>query len=52
MKIRIKAVKFDADSKLEEFIQKKVNKLGRFFDDIINAEVFLNLKIRQIWKIK
>jgi putative sigma-54 modulation protein len=44
MKIRIKAVKFDADSKLEDFIQKKVSKLGRFFDDIINAEVFLKLE--------
>ena len=44
MKIRIKAVKFDADSKLEHFIQKKVSKLGRFFDDIINAEVFLKLE--------
>ena len=44
MNIRIKAVKFDADSKLEDFIQKKVNKLGRFFDDIINAEVFLKLE--------
>jgi putative sigma-54 modulation protein len=44
MNIRIKAVKFDADSKLEDFIQKKVSKLGRFFDDIINAEVFLKLE--------
>ncbi len=44
MKIRIKAVKFDADSKLEDFIQKKVSKLGRFFDDIINAEVFLKVE--------
>jgi len=44
MNIRIKAVKFDADSKLEDFIQKKVSKLGRFFDDIITAEVFLKLE--------
>jgi putative sigma-54 modulation protein len=44
MNIRIKAVKFDADSKLEDFIQKKVSKLGRFFDDIITAEVFLKVE--------
>ncbi len=44
MNIRIKAVKFDADSKLEDFIQKKVSKLGKFFDDIITAEVFLKLE--------
>jgi putative sigma-54 modulation protein len=47
MNIRIKAVKFDADSKLEDFIQKKVSKLGRFFDDIITAEVFLKLENTQ-----
>jgi putative sigma-54 modulation protein len=43
MNIRINAVKFDADTKLVEFIEKKVSKLGRYFDDIINAEVFLKL---------
>lgn len=44
MNIRINAVRFDADTKLEEFIQKKVSKLGRYFDEIINAEVFLKLE--------
>jgi putative sigma-54 modulation protein len=44
MNIRINAVKFDADTKLVEFINKKVGKLARYFDDIINAEVFLKLE--------
>jgi putative sigma-54 modulation protein len=44
MNIRINAVRFDADAKLEEFIEKKVSKLARYFDDIINAEVFLRLE--------
>jgi putative sigma-54 modulation protein len=44
MNIRINAVRFDADTKLEEFIEKKVSKLARYFDDIINAEVFLRLE--------
>jgi putative sigma-54 modulation protein len=44
MNIRINAVKFDADTKLEQFIEKKVSKLGRYFDDIISAEVFLKLE--------
>jgi putative sigma-54 modulation protein len=44
MNIRINAVRFDTDSKLEQFIQKKVNKLAQYFDDIINAEVFLRLE--------
>jgi putative sigma-54 modulation protein len=44
MNIRINAVRFDADSKLEEFIEKKVSKLTRYFDDIVSAEVFLKLE--------
>jgi putative sigma-54 modulation protein len=44
MNIRINAVKFVADAKLEEFIEKKVSKLARYSDDIINAEVFLKLE--------
>jgi len=44
MNIRINAVRFDADAKLEQFIQKKVSKLSRYFDEIINAEVFLKLE--------
>jgi len=44
MNIRINAVRFDADSKLEQFIEKKVKKLAQYFDDILNAEVFLRLE--------
>jgi putative sigma-54 modulation protein len=44
MNIRINAVRFVADTKLEKFIEKKVSKLARYFDDIINAEVFLKLE--------
>ena len=44
MNVRINAVKFDADEKLEQFIEKKVSKLARYFDEIIDAEVFLKLE--------
>jgi len=44
MNIRINAVRFDADNKLEQFIEKKVKKLAQYFDDILNAEVFLRLE--------
>ena len=44
MNVRINAVRFDADTKLVEFIEKKVSKLARYFDDIITAEVFLKLE--------
>ena len=44
MNVRINAVRFDADTKLVEFIEKKVSNLARYFDDIINADVFLKLE--------
>jgi putative sigma-54 modulation protein len=43
MEIIINSVHFDADKKLIEFVNKKVNKLDIFFDGIINAEVTLKV---------
>lgn len=43
MNIRINAIHFDASAQLESFIEKKVNKLDRFFDEIISVEVFLKV---------
>ncbi|MDR3235381.1 MAG: ribosome-associated translation inhibitor RaiA [Prevotellaceae bacterium] len=43
MEVRIQSVKFDADVKLTNYVQKKVEKLDRFFDGIIAAEVVLSL---------
>lgn len=43
MNLNIQSIHFDADTKLLEFIQKKVNKLETFNDRIINGEVFLKL---------
>lgn len=43
MEIRIQAINFDASEQLEAFIQKKVTKLQKFFDEILSAEV--NLKV-------
>jgi putative sigma-54 modulation protein len=44
MDIKISSVHFDADKKLLEFIDKKVNKLVKFYEDIIGAEVTLRLE--------
>jgi putative sigma-54 modulation protein len=44
MNIKIHSIHFDADVKLIEFIEQKVNKLQQFYEDIINAEVFLRLE--------
>lgn len=43
MNIKIQSIHFDADTKLIEFVQEKVNKLGRYYDGIIGGEVFLKL---------
>ncbi|MDH6342329.1 putative sigma-54 modulation protein [Parabacteroides sp. PFB2-12] len=43
MEIRIQAIHFDASEQLEAFIQKKVSKLEKFYDDIQSAEVTLKV---------
>ena len=43
MKVMINSVHFKADSKLEEFITQKVEKLCAKHSDVINAEVTLKL---------
>jgi len=44
MNIKVNSVRFDADQKLIDHVQKKVSKLCQFFDGIIGAEVFLRLE--------
>lgn len=43
MEIRVQSIKFNADQKLLDFIDKKVSKLSKFFEDVIRAEVVLSL---------
>ncbi len=43
MDIRIQSVKFDADQKLLDFIDKKVSKLSKFYDEVVSCEVTLSL---------
>lgn len=44
MKITVQSIHFTADVKLLDFIQKKVDKLETFFDQIISGEVYLKLE--------
>lgn len=44
MKIRVQSIHFNADQKLLDFIQKKMDKLDLFFDQIISGEVYLRLE--------
>lgn len=43
MDINIHSIHFDADAKLLDFVNNKLEKLSTFFDKIIDAEVFLRL---------
>jgi putative sigma-54 modulation protein len=43
MNLKVQSIHFDADSKLVDFIQKKVDKLETYFDKMVDGEVFLRL---------
>lgn len=43
MNVQIQSVKFDADQKLVDFINAKMDKLERFAERVTSAEVFLKL---------
>lgn len=43
MEIKIKSIHFDATEKLQEFITKKLNRLGRHFENVTKAEVNLTV---------
>jgi putative sigma-54 modulation protein len=44
MDIKVNSVRFDADQKLIDHVNKKVGKLSQFFEGIIGAEVYLRLE--------
>lgn len=41
MKLQIQSINFDADAKLLAFIEEKCAKLSKFFDRIVDGQVFL-----------
>ena len=43
MDIKINAIHFEATEKLNDFINKKVEKLGKYNEEIANAEVVLKV---------
>jgi putative sigma-54 modulation protein len=44
MQVKIQSIHFDADQKLLDFIQEKVDKLGHYYDGVMGGEVFLRLE--------
>lgn len=43
MDVNIQTVRFEADTKLLDYINKKIEKLQTFYDKIIKVDVFLKL---------
>lgn len=43
MKLQVHSIHFNADAKLIDFIQKKLDKLETFYDRLVDGEVFLRL---------
>ncbi len=43
MNVKIQTVHFEADAKLTDHVNKKIQKLNTFHDKIISVEVFLKL---------
>ena len=43
MNVNIQTVHFDADQKLIQYVNQKIEKLPQFHDRIINVDVFLKL---------
>jgi len=44
MNTKIQSVHFDADKKLLEFIQERINKLTNYYDGIISSDVTLRIE--------
>lgn len=48
MKLQIQSIHFDADKKLLDFIQKKLDKLETFYDKITEGDVYLRVENEEI----
>jgi putative sigma-54 modulation protein len=44
MKVNVHAVNFNIDRKLIDFTDEKVNKLEKFYDRIVSADVFMKVE--------
>lgn len=44
MKVNVHAVNFNVDKKLVDFTDERVNKLEKFYDKIISADVFMKVE--------
>ena len=56
MDIRIQSIHFDASEQLQAFIQKKVSKLEKYYEDIVGKEIvticmFLGIIITAVMQV-
>ncbi|MCG2459649.1 ribosome-associated translation inhibitor RaiA [Flavobacteriaceae bacterium F89] len=43
MKVNAQSVNFNADVKLIDFVQNRLNKLDRFYDKVVQSDVYLKV---------
>jgi putative sigma-54 modulation protein len=46
MKVNTQSVNFNADGKLIDFVQRRLDKLDQFYDKVISSDVFLIVENR------
>ena len=44
MKVNVQSVNFNAEGKLIDFVQSRLNKLDQFYDKIISSDVYLKVE--------
>ena len=44
MKVNVQAVNFSVDGKLVDFVQERMDKLEKYYDKIVSADVFLKVE--------
>lgn len=44
MKVNVHAVNFTVDGKLVDFIQERMNKLEKYYDKVVDSDVFLKVE--------
>lgn len=44
MKVNVNAVNFTVDGKLVDFIQERMNKLEKYYDKVVDADVYLKVE--------
>ena len=44
MKVNVQSVNFNADSKLIDFLQNRMDKLETFYDKVISSDVYLKVE--------